>query len=123
MNDPYYIILAVFLLGAIISEVMSILFFRRILSFYDKDPEEVLEDKVLRILSFFSLSYLIAVMMLLFSGVERFQFYGLIISTISLVELFVRKVELGRYYRVMVGTALTLILLIDSVRQISKNFL
>lgn len=109
------------LAGAIISEVSSLIFVNRIIVSYSKEPEEILEDKLLRYLSLFSLLYIISLFMLFFSGVERFSLYSLIIGVASLSELAFRKTEKGRALRITVGSALSLLLLLDAFRHILQG--
>lgn len=118
MNDLYFIILLVMLFGAILSEFFSLIFIDRILVSYEQEPEKILEDKLLQKLSLLSLFYIISLFMLFFSGVERFALYGLVIGVATLLELTLRKLKKGRTLRVAIGSALSLMLLIDAFRKI-----
>lgn len=121
MSDLYFIILLVMLFGAILSELFSLIFLDRILVSYEQEPEKILEDKLLQKLSLFSLFYIISLIMLLSSGVERFVLYSLIIGAATLLELMLRKIRKGRSVRVAVGSAVSLMLLIDSFKKIIEN--
>lgn len=106
------------LFGAILSEFFSLIFIDRILVSYEQEPEKILEDKLLQKLSLLSLFYIISLFMLFFSGVERFALYGLVIGVATLLELTLRKLKKGRTLRVAIGSALSLMLLIDAFRKI-----
>ncbi len=121
MSDLYFIILLVMLFGAILSEFFSLIFLDRILVSYEQEPEKILEDKLLQKLSLLSLFYIISLIMLLTSGVERFVLYSLIIGSATLLELLLRKIKKGRSLRVAFGSAVSLMLLIDSFKKIIEN--
>lgn len=107
------------LAGGITSEIFSLIFIERIINSYDQDPEIIMKDKLLRVLSIFSLLYIISLLMLFFSGVERFTIYSIIIGAATLSELAFRKSQKGRTFRVAIGSAISLLLLMDSFRHIA----
>lgn len=118
MGDFYFIVLLVMLAGAIISEVTSLIFIERIVYTYDQDAEYILKDRLLQILSVFSLIYIISLVMMFFSGVERFVLYSFIIGGASLFEFFLRGSSSGRITRITIGSSLSLLLLLDAFRHI-----
>ena len=76
--------LLLFCAGAgIISEIITISVPERVLEITEKNPEELFDSKFYRFVFTLSGLYILVIILLLFSGNERFRLYAVVIMCIS----------------------------------------
>lgn len=116
-------ILLVCALAGIISELLTIAMPDKILGITDSNPEELLANKFYKALFVLSGFYLVVVVLLFASGIERFQTYAFVMLCMSLLGL-IFKTHLKKYPSVFIlESTISLIILLDIVRRIVKEFI
>ena len=114
-----FLLLILFCAGAgIISEIITISAPERVLEITEKDPEELFNSKFYRFLFTLSGLYILVIILLLFSGNDRFRLYAVVIMCISFSSWIFRS-KLKKYTYILVAeSTVSLILLVDIVRRI-----
>ena len=114
-----FISLLLFCAGAgIISEIITISAPERVLEITEKDPEELFNSKFFRFLFTLSVLYILVILLLLFSGNDRFRLYAVVIMCISFSSWIFRSKLKKHTYILVAESTVSLILLIDIVRTI-----
>jgi hypothetical protein len=104
--------------AGIIAELITIAVPEKIISITEKNPEELLQKRFYKIIFTLSSFYMVVVLLLLFSGIQRFQIYALIIFIISFSGWLFRAKLKKHDYLVVAESTICLILLIDIVRSV-----
>jgi hypothetical protein len=104
--------------AGIISEIITITIPEKIIDIVQKDPEELLHQRFYKFLLFLSGLYIGFVILLFFSGIDRFRYYGIIILVLS-VSGWLLRAKLEKYtFLIIANSTVCLILLLDVVRGI-----
>ena len=112
-----FISLILFCAGAgIISEIITISAPEKVLGIIEKDPEELFDSKFYRFIFTLSGLYILEIILLLFSGNERFRLYAVVIMCISFSSWIFRSKLKKHPYILVAESTVSLILLIDIVR-------
>jgi hypothetical protein len=109
--------------AGIIAELITIAVPGKIISITEKNPEELLQKSFYKLIFLLSTFYMAVVLLLLFSGIRRFQVYGLVIFVISLSGWLFRAKLKKHDYLIVVESTICLILLLDIARSVINNFL
>lgn len=114
-----FLLLILFCAGAgIISEIITISAPGRVLEITEKNPEEMFESKFYRFLFTLSGLYILVIILLLFSGNDRFRLYAVVIMCISFSGWIFRSKLKKHTYILVAESTISLILLIDIVRTV-----
>lgn len=114
-----FLLLILFCAGAgIISEIITISAPERVLEITEKNPEEMFESKFYRFLFTLSGLYILVIILLLFSGNDRFRLYAVVIMCISFSGWIFRSKLKKHTYILVAESTISLILLIDIVRTV-----
>ncbi len=118
MSDIFLGLLFICAGAGIISELITIAIPDKIITITEQEPERLLRKKFYRFIFTLSGLYILAIVLLLFSGIERFRNYGLIILGLSTLGWLFRS-RLKKYTCLLIAeSTVSLILLIDIVRRI-----
>ena len=118
MSDIYLGIVLVCACAGIISECITIAIPEKILSITEHDPEKLLHKRFYKFVFTLSGLYVLVIILLVFSGVDRFRNYGLAILALSTLGWLFRA-KLKKYTFLLIAeSTVSLVLLIDIVRRI-----
>ncbi|MBD3347346.1 MAG: hypothetical protein GF401_20000 [Chitinivibrionales bacterium] len=124
MSGPVY---SVFLLccsvAAAAAEIIGLLMPDRILSLVDQDPEKVQESKFPLAMGILSLFYIADILLLILADDKVFKMYGFILIALSLTVWLFRSRLKNLRFLMIVESTLCLIILIDVIRTVVRNFL
>lgn len=114
-----FLLLILFCAGAgIISEIITISAPERVLEITEKNPEELFKSRFYRFLLTLSGLYILVIILLLFSGNDRFRLYAVVIMCISFSGWIFRSKLKKHTYILVAESTISLILLIDIVRTV-----
>lgn len=122
MSDFLLITILICACAGVISELITIALPEKIVKITEKEPDKLLKEKFYRLILILSFPYMLAIILLLFSGNERFRIYAVIILTISLFGWIFKTKLKHHLYIIMIESGICLILLIDVVRNIMREF-
>ena len=109
--------------AGIIAEIVTISAPEKIIGIIDKDPNELTNDRFYRVLIILSAVYMLVIILLFFSGNNRFRIYGTVMVVISLFGWIFRS-SLKKHTSIIIAeSTIGLILLIDIVRTIAVDIL
>lgn len=114
-----FLLLILFCAGAgIISEIITISAPERVLEITEKNPEELFNSRFYRFLLTLSGLYILVIILLLFSGNDRFRLYAVVIMCISFSGWIFRS-KLKKHTCIIIAeSTVSLIMLIDIVRTV-----
>ena len=119
-----FLLLILFCAGAgIISEIITISAPERVLEITEKNPEELFKSRFYRFLLTLSGLYILVIILLLFSGNDRFRLYAVVIMCISFSGWIFRSKLKKHTYILVAESTISLILLIDIVRTVIGKML
>lgn len=101
-----------------LSEIITIAVPEKIIAITQKEPEDLLNTKFYRFVFTLSGVYFITIILLFFSGINRFQVYALILLIISVTGWNLRRIKRGYMYLLLAESTICLILLLDIVRSL-----
>ncbi len=123
MSLIFIFFLLIFAFAGIISEIITITVPEKIISIIQKDPEQLLQQRFYKFVLILSGLYMGAIILLFFSGIDRFRSYAVIILCLSLTGwIFRAKLEKYTFF-VIANSTVCLILLLDVVRGVIINFI
>ncbi len=121
MSDIYLGLLLVCVCAGILSELITIAIPYKILGITEQEPEKLLKKRLYKVLFTLSGLYILSIVLLLFSGYERFRIYAFVILVLSLNGWVFRGTLKKHTYIVVIESTINLILLIDVVRTVIKE--
>jgi hypothetical protein len=107
-------------IAGVVSEVVTLGWPERVFGMLSQDPDELLRDRFHRFVFVLSAFYLLCVILLIFSGNERFRLYGIILVINAVVGWLFRHLLLRWRPLQVAGSTLCLILLIDVIRRLVR---
>lgn len=121
MHPVYSTILLVCTLGAIVAEVLTLLFPDRLLGMLDKDPDSIEMTPFRKLLAFLSAIYVLDIIFLLFSPDRIFTIYALVLLALSFI-LWLLRAQIRKWRLLMsLESAICLTLLLDVARTLIKR--
>ena len=118
MSALFMLLLLICACAGIISEIITIIVPEKIVDITQQDPEELIQKKFYKIVFALSGLYMLVVILLIFSGNNRFRLYAGVIFSISLIGWLFRSKLKKHIYILIAESTVCLILLIDVVRAI-----
>ena len=122
MSNLFLFFLLLCTCAGIIAELITIAVPEKIISITEKKPDELLQKRFYKFILTLSSFYMLVVLLLLFSGIKRFQVYALILFIISVSGWLFRAKLKKHDYLIVAESTICLILLIDIVRSVVDNF-
>lgn len=121
MSTVFLFILLVCAIAGVLSELITIAVPEKIITIPEQKPEELLKRKFYRIIFILSGLYMLVVVLLIFSGINRFQLYALIIFIMSVFGWIFKETLKKNEYVIVGESTICLILLLDVIRSIITN--
>ncbi len=123
MSDVYLGLLLVCACAGILSELITIAIPYTILGITEEEPEKLLNKRFYKVLFTLSGLYILSVLLLLFSGNERFRIYAFVILVLSMSGWIFRRTLKKYTILLVVESTVSLVLLIDVVRTLVKEII
>lgn len=123
MSDLFMISLLLCACAGIISEIITITVPEKIVDITQQDPEELIQKKFYKFIFALSALYMLVVILLIFSGNNRFRLYAVVILCISIFGWLFRAKLKKHIYIIVAESTVCIIMLIDIVRTIISEIM
>jgi hypothetical protein len=120
MNNFVMWLILVCACAGIASELITIIVPRRIVGMIGQDPAAFVLTRFYLLLFFLSGLYIIAVVLLVMSGIDLFRVYGVTILILSALGLIFKKILQRHIPLLLAESTINLILLLDVARKLVR---
>lgn len=122
MDTLILIALLVCAAGGVIAELFTLAVPEKILGVAERDPQEVVGDRLFRLVFILSGLYLCAIVLMFVSGIEMFRLHATILVIMSLAAWLFRRILLRIRALQVAESTVCLIVLLDTMRSILRVF-